>query len=68
MRATWLADDGRLWRIDVTVSRDGSTWDIDAFDDVTAATETSARQRGPGKSFGCLALDVQAELRRTHRA
>ncbi len=61
--ATWLTDDGRFWRIEAFLPRDGGDAELEAFDDVTATTEISAHVRGTGRSFGRLALDVQAQLR-----
>lgn len=61
--ATWLSDAGRFWELQVSVPRDGGPIEVEAFEDVTDAIETSAHQRGTGKSFGRLALDVLAELR-----
>ena len=63
VQAVWLTDAGRFWRIDALVPRDGSAVEIEAIADVTDATQTSAPLRGTGRSFGRLALDVQAELR-----
>ncbi len=62
--ATWLTDDGRFWRAEVFVPRDGSNVELEAFDEITGTTPTSAHLRGTGKSFGALALEVQSELRR----
>ena len=59
---TWLTDAGHFWDIEVLVPYDGSELEVFAFEDITATTETSAHVRGTGKSFGCLALEVQAEL------
>jgi len=60
--ATWLTADGEFWEFEAFVSwEDGSLIELARVENVTASTSISAHERGTGKSFGLLAIEVLRE-------
>lgn len=61
--ATWLTWDRQFLFIDATISLDTHTLiTVESFENVTDKTSTSSHNKGTGKSFGCLSLEVLEEL------
>jgi hypothetical protein len=62
--ATWVSADCRFFAIEATISLETHALiSVDSFRDVTDCTTIDDHQKGQGKSFGYLALEVLAELR-----
>ena len=55
---TWLTGAARFWKFSVVISRTTREAEDAEFEDVTESTIVSAHERGTGKSFGFLALQV----------
>ena len=54
----WLDLSRNFWQFDVIVPYDGGAVTVELFENVTGSTIVSAHQRGTGKSFGYLAIQV----------
>lgn len=62
--ATWVSVDCRFFAIEATISMETHALiSVDSFQDVTDGTTIDSHQKGQGKSFGYLALEILAEHR-----
>jgi hypothetical protein len=66
--AMWVGADSRFFSIEATISMDTHMLiSVDSFLDVTNGTTLDGHQKGQGKSFGCLALEVFNEIQQVAR-
>lgn len=66
--ATWLTLDRQFLSIEAAISWDEHTLIlVESFENVTERINTNSHNKGTGKSFGCLALEVLDELSRTEQ-
>ena len=61
---TWLTTSREFWRFAVLVppQQIGGLIEIETFENVTSSISTSSQERGTGKSFGALAIEVLGEV------